>query len=187
MFDADKDSWEVVNKGCNALVVAQAAGFVACLNLLKDYDPTDAGALRGLPWLILWLGIGLVTAIVRAMPRADRSAAFRTPPSPGSSPHCEPAPRAAAFCLPPWPQRPGSRSACSACPLVALPLALRHHFSPLCIAFQISVVPRTYAPETILASRRSDSLDRCRASSLFRFGSMAGAIHRYRLDAVVSQ
>ena len=64
MFDADKDSWEVVNKGCNALVVAQAAGFVACLNLLKDYDPTDAGALRGLPWLILWLGIGLVTAIV---------------------------------------------------------------------------------------------------------------------------
>jgi hypothetical protein len=61
--DDDKDGWEVVNKACTALMVAQAAGFVACLNLLKDYA-TSAGTLRGLPWLILLFGIGLVTAIV---------------------------------------------------------------------------------------------------------------------------
>jgi hypothetical protein len=59
----DKDGWEVVNKACTTLMVAQAAGLVTCLNLLKDYA-TSSEQLRGLPWLILLFGIGLVLAIV---------------------------------------------------------------------------------------------------------------------------
>jgi hypothetical protein len=42
-----KDSWEAVNKAIYGLMVGHAAGLVGCLTLLKDYNATSPGHLRG--------------------------------------------------------------------------------------------------------------------------------------------
>jgi hypothetical protein len=51
-----KDNWEAVNKAVYTLIVGHAAGLVACMTLLKDYNATSPGhltsALKSL-WAIL--------------------------------------------------------------------------------------------------------------------------------------
>jgi hypothetical protein len=59
-----KDHWDILYKGSNTLMVAQAAGLVTCLTLLKDYTPTNPAQLRGLPVFLFLFGIGLVLAIL---------------------------------------------------------------------------------------------------------------------------
>jgi hypothetical protein len=59
--DARKDLWDVNNRALNALMVAQGAGLVTCLTLLKDYD--DKPQLKGVGIFIALFGLGLVTAI----------------------------------------------------------------------------------------------------------------------------
>ena len=44
--DARKDAWDVTNKALNTLMIAHAAGLVACVTLLKDYK--DNAQLKGL-------------------------------------------------------------------------------------------------------------------------------------------
>jgi hypothetical protein len=56
-----KDFWDVNNRALNALMVAQAAGLVTCLTLLKDYD--DKPQLKGVGVFIALFGLGLVAAI----------------------------------------------------------------------------------------------------------------------------
>jgi hypothetical protein len=60
-----KDAWYVSNKALNTLMVAHAAGLVACLTLLKDYK--DNPALKGLGLFIGLFGLGLVAAIICAV------------------------------------------------------------------------------------------------------------------------
>jgi hypothetical protein len=61
-----KDSWEAVNKALYSLMVGHAAGLVGCLTLLKDYNATSPGHLKGLGAFIWLFGLGLYLAIVSA-------------------------------------------------------------------------------------------------------------------------
>jgi hypothetical protein len=61
-----KDSWEAVNKALYGLMVGHAAGLVGCLTLLKDYNATSPGHLKGLGAFIWLFGLGLYLAIVSA-------------------------------------------------------------------------------------------------------------------------
>jgi hypothetical protein len=63
--DARKDAWDVNNKALNTLMVAHAAGLVACLTLLKDYK--DNPQLKGLGLFIGLFGLGLVAAVICAV------------------------------------------------------------------------------------------------------------------------
>jgi hypothetical protein len=58
---ADK-LWEVRSKGLNYLLIAHAAGLVACLTVLKDYSTNQQ--LRGIGIFVWLFGLGLVSAIV---------------------------------------------------------------------------------------------------------------------------
>jgi hypothetical protein len=60
-----KDAWDVLNKALNSLMVAHAAGLVACLTLLKDYK--DNPQLKGLGLFVGLFGLGLVAAIISAV------------------------------------------------------------------------------------------------------------------------
>jgi hypothetical protein len=60
--DWRKETWDVANRAVNTLMVAQAAGLVTCLTLLKDYG--DKPQLKGLGVFIAVFGLGLVAAIV---------------------------------------------------------------------------------------------------------------------------
>jgi tellurite resistance protein TehA-like permease len=66
MADAAEDDkhklWEVRSKGLNYLVVAHAAGLIACLTALKDYNTMPQ--LKGVGWLVWLFGLGLMSAIV---------------------------------------------------------------------------------------------------------------------------
>jgi hypothetical protein len=61
-----KDNWEAVNKALYTLIVGHAAGLVACMTLLKDYNATSPGHLKGLGWFITLFGLGLFLAVVSA-------------------------------------------------------------------------------------------------------------------------
>jgi len=60
--DWRKETWDVANRAVNTLMVAQAAGLVTCLTLLKDYG--DKPQLKGSGVFIAVFGLGLVAAIV---------------------------------------------------------------------------------------------------------------------------
>ena len=53
-----KDNWEAANKALYSLMVGHAAGLVGCLTLLKDYDATSPGHLKGLGAFIWLFGLG---------------------------------------------------------------------------------------------------------------------------------
>ena len=55
--------WEARLKGLNYLLIAHAAGLVACLTVLKDYSTTNQ-QLRGIGIFVWLFGLGLVGAIV---------------------------------------------------------------------------------------------------------------------------
>src|SRR6266480_909287 len=61
-----KDNWEAVNKALYALIVGHAAGLVACMTFLKDYNTASPGPLKGLGAFIWLFGLGLWLAIVSA-------------------------------------------------------------------------------------------------------------------------
>jgi len=61
---ARTDAWEVFNKAINSLMVAHAAGLLACVTLLKDYKEDTPQQLKGLGLFIGSFGLGLVTAII---------------------------------------------------------------------------------------------------------------------------
>jgi hypothetical protein len=62
MADPDDDKlWEVQSKGLNYLLIAHAAGLVACLTLLKDYDTTPR--LKGVGVFVWLFGLGLMSTI----------------------------------------------------------------------------------------------------------------------------
>jgi hypothetical protein len=56
-----KEEWDLLHKAATTLMVANAAGLVACLTLLKDYDSTPQ--LKGVGTFIWVFGIGLLAAI----------------------------------------------------------------------------------------------------------------------------
>jgi hypothetical protein len=58
----DDKLWEIRSKGFNYLLVAHAAGLIACLTVLKDYDPNPA--LKRLGSFIWIFGFGLMGAIL---------------------------------------------------------------------------------------------------------------------------
>jgi hypothetical protein len=41
------DSWEASNKALYTLIVGHAAGLVACMTFLKDYNAASPGSLKG--------------------------------------------------------------------------------------------------------------------------------------------
>jgi hypothetical protein len=51
---ARKDRWDVLNKALNTVMIANAAGLVTCLTLLKDY--TDYPQLKGVGFFIAMFG-----------------------------------------------------------------------------------------------------------------------------------
>jgi hypothetical protein len=61
---ARTDAWEVSNKAINSLMVAHAAGLLACVTLLKDYKEDTPHQLKGLGLFIGAFGLGLVAAII---------------------------------------------------------------------------------------------------------------------------
>jgi hypothetical protein len=61
---ARTDAWEVFNKAINSLMVAHAAGLLACVTLLKDYKEDTPTQLKGLGLFIGSFGLGLVAAII---------------------------------------------------------------------------------------------------------------------------
>jgi hypothetical protein len=66
LHERQKDNWEAVNKALYALMVGHAAGLVACVTLLKDYNAASPGPLKGLGWFITLFGLGLYLAVVSA-------------------------------------------------------------------------------------------------------------------------
>jgi hypothetical protein len=60
------DNWEATNKALYALIVGHAAGLVACMTFLKDYNAASPGPLKGVGTFITLFGIGLFLAIVSA-------------------------------------------------------------------------------------------------------------------------
>jgi hypothetical protein len=62
-----KDNWEAVNKALYALIVGHAAGLVACMTFLKDYNTASPGPLKGVGTFITLFGVGLFLAIVSAV------------------------------------------------------------------------------------------------------------------------
>lgn len=55
-----KEEWDLLHKGATTLMVANAAGLVTCLTLLKDYNSTPQ--LKGVGAFIWVFGIGLLAA-----------------------------------------------------------------------------------------------------------------------------
>src|SRR6516165_626831 len=60
--DRDHQLWEIQSKGLNFLLVAHAAGLIACLTVLKDYNTTPQ--LKGIGAFVWLFGIGLISTIV---------------------------------------------------------------------------------------------------------------------------
>jgi tellurite resistance protein TehA-like permease len=64
-LDKDKDLWEVRSRALNYLLVAHAAGLIACLTVLKDYNTTPQ--LNGVGWFIWLFGLGLISAVIAVL------------------------------------------------------------------------------------------------------------------------
>jgi hypothetical protein len=69
MADPDDDKlwkddklWEVRSRGLNYLLIAHAAGLVACLTALKDYQASPQ--LKGVGTFVWLFGLGFMSAVL---------------------------------------------------------------------------------------------------------------------------
>jgi hypothetical protein len=57
---------EAINKALYTLIVGHAAGLVACMTFLKDYNAASPGPLKGVGTFITLFGLGLFLAVISA-------------------------------------------------------------------------------------------------------------------------